>query len=230
MSLSDYNRIVAYNPAPNPWYLYYFGTGMLIYILVLPLAVSIMPYVVKTVEDKADAWKRTLIIPYPIFGIHLSKVMVIWMYASLFVGLTLIGFIVSGLLLSYLKPEFNFAAYPTYHKFLIILFFKSELAALSIVTFGYSYMLFVKKTLTSLLLTIFLPLVCLLILPPYSSAGTQYFLFRRERHMMLGREGYTYNDLHLDLINSMDAICIGVIFFSLIIIMIKSTKSTIDYE
>ncbi len=230
LSEADYNTMAAYDLQPNPWYFYYFGTGLLVYTLILPLALSILPFVIKSVEDKADAWKRTLILPAPIYSIHLSKLAVICFYASLFVGVSLVGLMLSGLLLSKLRPEFNFHEYPTYHKFLTILFFKFELAALAIVTGGYAYMLFIKKTLVSLLLTVLLPLLCFLLLPPYNSAPTQLFLFKMERSRILIRDGNVFTDLHLNLITTTDAICIGIIAAALIVVFYKSTRPMVDYE
>lgn len=229
LSLADYNRLASYDLEPNPWYFYYFGMGLLIYSILLPLALSILPFVIKNVEDKADAWKRTLILPTSIYKIHLSKLTVICFYASMFVGVTLGGLMLSGLLLSKLRPDFNFSQHPTYHQFLLLIFLKFELSALAIVVFGYAYLLFIKKTLVSLLLTVLLPLLCLLIIPPYNSAPTQLFLFKMERNKVLIREGNVFTDLHLT-ITSTDVTCIGIIVVALGVIFYKSTRPIIDYE
>ncbi len=228
LSLVDYNRAASYDPAPNPWYFYYFGFNMLVYTLVFPIALSVIPFVVKNVEDKADAWKRTLTLPGSLFSIQLSKLAVIWFYASMFVAITLVGYILSGIVLSMLRPEFGFSESPTYHKFLIILFFKFEWAALAIVTIGYTYMLFIRKTLVSLLLSIFVPIVGFII-PPYNVAVAQDMVFKRIRYQTF-KEGGGYEDLHFGLFGSSEAICLGIIIVALFVILYKSTRPIVDYE
>lgn len=214
---------------PNPWYAYYFKRYLLLSVFFLPLIISVTTYIIKNIEDKADAWKRLFVLPYSREIIHLSKLSVIWLYTTLYVVMTFSFLMLSGILLSKLKPDFNFSAHHTYHEFLFIFCLKFEVAVVSIATFSYAYMIWVKRTVVSLLLSIFLPFVGLIFPSPYSSPLYQTHTFNRSVHEML-INSQSHETLHLKVIGSHDFLCIAIMVLSFVAIVWASKNPVVNYE
>jgi len=228
-TLEEFLNEIHHEENPNPWYAYYFQRYLFLWTVFLPLIVSIATYVVKNIEDKSDAWKRVFVLPYNRTIIHVSKLSVIWIYTTLYVLVSFIFLFLSGIALSKLKPDFNFSAHHTYHEFLLIFCFKFEIAALSITTFSYAYLILIRRTVVSLLLTIFLPFVSLLFKSPYSSPIHQRISFGIKRAEMI-INSYPYETLQVQVIASPDIVCIGTIVLSFVAIVWASKRPIINYE
>jgi len=213
---------------PNPWYAYYSGYLFLL-VFLLPVIASISTFIIKSVEDKADGWKRVYILPYRKEVIHLNKLLVIWSYVSLFVIVTFLILILSGLLLCRLKPDFQFSSHFNYHQILFIVFLKFELSVLSITAFSYAYMVLIKRTVVSLLLSIFLPFFCLLFINQYSSPLYQFFSLHRARISLIINDKAP-DTLQVSFVSLHDMICIAILIVSLGIIKLTSEKLIVSYE
>lgn len=227
-----FDTFLQQNPSeenPNPWFSYYFNNYLLLFVIVLPFIVSITTYVVKNIEDRSDTWKRLFVLPYKRELLHLSKLCVVWFYSTFYVLITILLLLLSGIVLSKLKPDFNFADFPNYQKFLWIFLVKFELATVAITTFSYAYMVIIKRTVVSLLLSIFLPLVGLFFPSPYSSALHQFFDFSGKRFQMV-INSEAYETLHLSLISQYDVVCSVVTVASLAVVVWASKKPIINYE
>ncbi len=214
---------------PNPWNAFYFRRYLFLFVIFLPLIASITTYVVKNIEDKSDAWKRVYVLPVSNVIIHLSKLSVIWLFITLYVGITILLLIAAGVSLDKLKPDFSFSEHPSLHKFLFVFLLKFEIAAIAITTLSYAYMILIKRTVVSLLLSIFLPFVGLFFISPYSSPLYQLHSFNISVSEML-INSYSYEMLHLQVITSHDFLCMGATVISFAIIVWASKRPIIYYE
>lgn len=228
-SYEDFLRSNLMEEKPNPWWVYYFDNYLFVWTFVLPIVVSAATYVIKNIEDRSDAWKRLFVLPYNRATLHMAKLSVIWTYTTLYITITFLILILSGMLLSKLKPDFDFNAHPTYHEFLIIFCAKFILASMAICSFSYAYMIFIRKTVVSLLLGIFLPIVCLFFTNQYSSPLYQVYNFHGERVKML-INSRSYETLHVNVIGTHDIVCIVVFVVSLASIFVASRRPIINYE
>jgi hypothetical protein len=220
---------VRFEENPNPWYAYYFSRYLFLWVFLLPLIVSITTYIIKNIEDKADAWKRLFVLPYDRAIIHVSKLSLILLYTTSYVLITFLILVLSGISLSELKPDFDFQAHQTYHEFLPVFWLKFEISVIAITTFSYAYMILVKRTVVSLLLSIFLPFVGLFFTSQYSSPLYQLHTFHGMRAEMV-INSKSYDTLHLNVIGSHDILCLIIIVLSFIAIILASKRPIINYE
>jgi hypothetical protein len=227
----DYEEFILRNSLeenPNPWYSYY-ASYLFLLVFVLPIIASISTFLIKSIEDKADAWKRIYILPYRKDAIHLNKLLIIWLYISIYMIGTFLILILSATLLSKLKPDFHFSSHSNYNQILLVLFFKFELSILAITAFCYAYMLLIGRVLISLLLSIFLPLFCLFFENQYSSALYQFFLLHRSRLSLIINHEHP-DMLQFNEVSQHDIICIIILLISIGLLILASKKLIINYE
>lgn len=214
---------------PNPWF-HFFSNYFYLLAIVLPIIASITTYIIKSIEDKADAWKRLLVLPYDKSIIHFSKLFLIYLYLTFFLFSIYFLLEISSLALSQLKPDFHFFDFNTYHKTLIIFFLKFELAAISIATISYGYMIVIKRAMISLLLSIFLPFLGLTFTSNYNSLLSQWWSFRAKRSFMIMNNIAGYDAIRVDLISSYDILSAFILGVSIIFISWASAKPVINFE
>ncbi len=214
---------------PNPWFIFY-RSYLFLFVIFLPLIASVTTYIIKSIEDRADAWKRLFVLPYNKLLIHLAKLCVIIFYLTLYLLLTVMLLLISSTLLSGLKPDFQFSHFNNYRSTLIVFFIKFEIAIIAITAFTYAYLIIIKKTIITLLMSIFLALIGLTITSHYSASLDQFNIYIRKRQHLLLNNIPGYDDLSIKLFASQDIFCLVIVFISLIAIYIKSKKPIINFE
>ena|GEM_PF-5503731 len=151
----------AYPPEDqNPWYAFYFGSGfMFLLAFLLPLVLSLVVFFFKNIEDKADGWKRLFLLPFSRFTLHVNKLSAIWVCSVAFIAILFLLFFVSGVLLSWFKPDFKFDQYPSYHYFLLCFGAKYCGFSLTLVNLCYLVLITVRRYALSLATVVLLPLI-----------------------------------------------------------------------
>lgn len=174
----------------NPWFGYYFNTGFFWFLtFFLPLVISLVVFFIKNIEDRADGWKRMLVLPFSPFRLYINKLLVIWICTIGFILSLFAFFIASGVMLSWLKPEFKFDQFPTYHYFLICFALKYCAFGLTVSSFCYLILLLIKRYALSLATVVLLPIVAPLTFdskfnPFYSFISTMFNFMRfRSRYI-----------------------------------------------
>ena len=232
LTLEEFQENIFSGGDNNPWY-YYYKLPLFILTYSLPLITSVMTFVIKSIEDKANGWKDLFSLPQPILKLHLTKFLVISFYLLLYHAITLALILVSVFVLSLVKPEFDFNNYPSYFGFLFSLFFNYFLISLAIGSLTYCAIIFIKRNVVSLLLSIFVPLIAIFITTPfnlYTSAATI-----QSRSMGL-RTQYILNngsaagfELYVSVDFSIYLYLIGWMVFSWLLIYFQSKRPIISY-
>lgn len=156
-SKSEYYLKLSPGEDGNPWFNYY-KNFIYVFAITLPIISSIITFIVKNIEDKANGWKSLLSLPLPFSIIYLIKFSVIIGYLFAYHLLSIALLLGSAKILSVIKPDFDFALFPSYIDFVFIIFVKLLLASFAIGSLTYCFLIYFKRTTTGLLLSIFLPL------------------------------------------------------------------------
>jgi lantibiotic transport system permease protein len=167
LTLDEFHELIRPGQDNNPWY-YYYNLPLFILALSLPIITSVITFIIKSIEDKANGWKALFTLPKPIIQIHLSKFFVISLYLLLYHAITLAIVIISVYTLSYIKPDFDFYSYPSYFGFLLSLFLNYFFVSIAISSLTYCVIIFIKRSVVSLLLSIFVPIIGMFFTSPFN--------------------------------------------------------------
>lgn len=224
-----YSKLWRYDDK-NPCF-YYYKTNLYVMPIMLPIIASVITFSVKNIEDKANGWKSIFTLPRSVFKIHLDKFFVVSIYLFSYVFLSFCLLMVSAFVLSILKPDFNFGAFPFYFDLILILGFKYLVSALAVGSFTYCFLIFFRRVITGLLSSIFFPLIGVFIeysFNLYNSSFTQTFVLLRLRSDSIRENGSAERfDFSYDFYSEL--LLIIWILFSWSLIYFQSKRPKISY-
>jgi len=231
LTLEEFYKNIMPGNDNNPWY-YYYNLLLFILAIALPLVSSLITFIIKDIEDKANGWKVIFALPKAVLRIHFIKFLVISFYLFLYHAITLILTLISVYILSILKPEFNFNSYPSYVVFLVGLFVKYFLISLAIGSLTYCIIIFIRKNVVSLLLSIFLPLIGMFFTSSfniYSNVISIISIPKQIRTRYILDYGSAHG-LELTVPSDYDLYILAWVVFSWLLIYFQSKKPVINYS
>ena len=232
LTLDEFYESIRPGHDNNPWY-YYYTFPLFILPLSVPLITSVVTYIIKNIEDKANGWKGLFSLPQPVIQLHLTKFLVIAFYLLLYHAITLALLLISVYVLSFLKPEFDFHAYPSYVVFLVSLFLNYFFISLAIGSLTYCVIIFIKRNVISLLLSIFVPLIAIFMTTPfnlYTNASTITAMVEGLRFQYVFNNGSALGyELDVSADFSIYLYLLGWIVFSWLLIYFQSKRPIIKY-
>ena len=119
----------------NPWDTYVFTSIRHVSSLLLPFYIILVVGLVINIEHKAKTWKYIYTLPIPKWMIYSSKLQYLFLLNLFTHILFFIFLIIGGEFLSMVRPDLNFANYPTPFRSLLLMMaalFISTLAILSV--------------------------------------------------------------------------------------------------
>lgn len=214
---------------PNPWFIYY-GNYLFLFVIFLPVIISVTAFLVKNIEDRADGWKRLYVLPYGVETLHMAKLLIIITYVTIYLLATYFLLSLSSFILAEFKSDFEFYRFNPLTYNIFIFFVKFEIAAVSIITSSYALFISLKRNTASLLFSIFLPFFGLTFTSQYSSPFNQWTSYTSKRTHMIINSIQGYDDLKIALVDKYDIINLLVLIISLCIIVYASKKPIISYD
>lgn len=232
LTLEEFQENIFSGRDNNPWY-YYYRLPLFILTFSLPLVTSVMTFVIKSIEDKANGWKDLFSLPQPIIQLHLTKFLVISSYLLLYHAITLALLLISVYTLSFLKPEFDFNGYPSYVGFLFSLFLNYFFISLAISSLTYCVIIFIKRNVVSLLLSIFVPLIAIFITTPFnlytSAASIESRSMGLRTQYILNHDSAVGFELEVSADITIYLALTGWVVFSWLLIYFQSKRPIIKY-
>lgn len=230
LTLDEFHDFIRPGQDHNPWY-YYYNLPLSILALSLPLITSVVTYIIKSIEDKANGWKDLFSLPQPIIQLHLTKFLVISLYLLVYHAITLALLLMAVYTLSFLKTDFNFNDYPSYVGFLCSLFLNYFFVSVAISSLTYCVIIFIKRNVVSLLLCIFIPLIGMF----YTSSFNLYSNTNTITSMAKGlRTEYIFNNgsalgFELQVPTDFLVYLLGWVVLSWVLIYLQSKRPVIKY-
>lgn len=216
----------------NPWFSYD-RKFLLLFSISLPLVVSVLTFVIKNIEDKANGWRSLFILPYPIFRLYLAKYAIVVFYCLTYLVMSLGLLLVGSEILSFLKPDFHFSMYPRYLDLTGWLFVEFVWISMVISSVTYACVIYLKRTMAGLLLSIFLPFFLVFLefsFNPYSQAftRTQLPMALRSSHIRtLGNaDGFVFSFSFYPAYWYL----LGWVLLAWLLLYVKSKRPAIDYN
>lgn len=103
----------------NPWQIMGSNLFNFLGIIVMPMYVVLISYLINFTEHQSNSWKFLFSLPLPKFKIYSGKIMVAVLWLFLFCLVTALSFLISGALLSTIRPDVGFQDYDITNPFLI---------------------------------------------------------------------------------------------------------------
>ena len=95
----------------NPWKIMGMNLFNIYGMFVMPMYVVLIAYLINFTEHRANSWKYLFCLPIPKFQIYAGKIIVLLIWLILFCTSTYLLFLLSGQLLSNLRPDIGFQDY-----------------------------------------------------------------------------------------------------------------------
>jgi hypothetical protein len=200
---------------------YYVGFFLGHYLLICVLGIIIINLTTFTffyIENKSSTWKYLLCMPVPVHLYIVSKVVAAILTNMMIVAIILLVLLVHAALLPVLVPSLIFFGY--WHSVLVLLTFMSKFLILSFpVSLTHSLIsLFVRKQALMLVLSTFLPIICLykyLNVLPYGWAIRNFWIGLKNK--------YDFKDW-VPLMDNFEWLGLGVFAMTLLLIFYFKNK------
>ncbi|NOY36286.1 MAG: ABC transporter permease subunit [Chlorobi bacterium] len=96
------------NVGMNPWEIMGYNLFNILGIIVMPMYIVLISYLINSTEHQSNSWKYLFALPIPKFKIYAVKILITLLWLFVFCVFTNTLFILTGKLLSYLRPDIGF--------------------------------------------------------------------------------------------------------------------------